>query len=268
MKIRQNCPNLECLAKNSMIPIVTKQYYKKKYNTHKNNPGFYICKKCCWMSDFRSKDIQEGGIFWICLVPKDDETQIDKIKGKKNPSCVYCGLSTFPADPQKKEITQNNIIRLYLKGKLFGYYCKVHRLAFCKKIEEVNWNNISERFTGTGTFNVLEPLNSIISRYTHKEYKKDKDGKFILDEEGKKIRISVLKLTKDTIPEIRSKAGKFDEDKGLLIEYVEFKKIGGFPTTSGPSEPSNNSQSVNVLVPKNKMNQFKKWLEKHDCKIT
>ena len=113
----------------------------------------------------------------------------------------------------------------------------------------------------------MEQLNPIVSRYTHKEYKKDKDGKFILDEEGKKIRISVLKLTKDTIPEIRSKAGKFDQDKGLLIEYVEFKKIGGFPTTSGPSEPSNNSQSVNILVPKNKMNQFKKWLEKHDCKI-
>ncbi len=252
-----------------MIPIVIKQYYKKKYATHKNNPGFYICKKCCWMSDFRSKDIQEGGhIFWICLVPKDDETQIDKIKGKKNPSCVYCGLSTFPTDPQKKEKTQNNIIRLYLKGKLFGYYCKAHHLAFCKKIEEVNWNNISGQFIGTGTFNVLDPLNSIVPRYTHKEYKKDKDGKFILDENNKKIRISVLKLTKDSIPEIRSKAGKFNEDKGLLIEYVEFKKIGGFPTTSGPSESSNNSQSVSVTVPQNKMNQFKKWLEKHDCKIT
>ena len=275
MKIIQNCRNPKCLAKKSMVSVTTKKYYSyipngrdKSYRTHTNEVAFYICRKCGFMNYFKSRDIQEGGMFSICLVPKDDESKIDKIKSMKKPSCVYCGLSTFPADPQKKEITQNNIIKLWLKGKFFGYYCKVHRLAFCKKIEEVNWNNIDKNYQGTGTFNVLEPLNSIISRYTHKEYKKDKDDKFILDEEGKKIRISVLKLTKNSIPEISSKAEKFDEDKGLLIEYVEFKKIGGFPTTSGPSEPSNNSQYVSVLVPQNKMNKFKKCLEKHDCKIT
>ena len=60
MKIRQNCRNPECLAKNSMISIVTKTNYSTKkiikanysvedekiYRTHKTLTAFYICKKC------------------------------------------------------------------------------------------------------------------------------------------------------------------------------------------------------------------------------
>jgi len=271
MKIIQNCRNAKCLAKKSMISIMTKEYYKpegKRYPTHKNNIAFYICKECSFMSYFKSRPIQEGGMFSICLVPQDDESKIDKIKSMKKPNCVYCGFSRFPMNPQKNEITQNNIIKLWLKGKFFGYYCKVHRLAFCKKIEDVNWNDIDKNYQGTGTFNVLEPLNNIVPRYIHKEYKKDKKGNIILDEDSKKIRISVLKLTKNSIPEIISKSEKFDEDKGLLIDYVPFEKIMGGNTTSGPSESSNNSQYVSVLVPHNKMNKFKKCLEKYDCKIT
>ena len=114
MKIRTNCYNPQCLAKNSMIPIITKMFYsikkevqnfntiqEKEYRTWKPLTLFYICKKCGFMSDFKSNDIRSGGIFWICLVPKDDEFKIDKIKSMKKPSCVYCGLSIFPHIPER-----------------------------------------------------------------------------------------------------------------------------------------------------------------------
>ena len=234
---------------------------KKEYRTWKYLTLFYICKKCGFMSDFRSNDIRRGGIFSICLVPKDDEFKIDGIKSKKKPSCVYCGFSRFPMNPQEEEITQDNIIKLWIKGKFFGYYCKVHRLAFCKKIDEVNWDNMDENYKQLGgTFNVLGPLNSLLSGYTiKKEYK---------NKQGEKVRKYELDLTNKSIPKyIISKKGKFDEDRCLLIEHVEFKKIGGFPTASDFSEPLNNFQQVSVMVPQNKMNKFKKWLEKHDCKI-
>ena len=245
MKIRTNCHNPDCLTKNSMIPITTKIFYsikkevhnfnlikEKEYRTWKPHTLFYICKKCGFMSDFKSNDIRSSGIFWICLVPKDDEFKIDKIKSMKKPSCVYCGLSIFPANPQEKEKTQQNIIKLWLKGKFFGYYCKVHRLAFCKKIEEVSWDNISERYRGSGTFNVLNPLNSSFSK------------------------------------RIRKKDPRYDGKRELLIQYVEFEKIGGFaPTIDIDDSPNNHTQYVGVNVPQNKIKKFHKWLEKHNCEV-
>lgn len=245
MIIRTNCHNPQCLAKKSMIPVSTKIFYlikrefekfnsiqKKEYRTWKSQTLFYICKKCGFMSDFKSNDLRGGGLFWICLVPKDDESKIDKVKSMKKPSCVYCGLSIFPANPQKNEITQNNIVKLWLKGKFFGYYCKVHQLAFCKKNEEVAWDNINEQYIGTGTFNVLGPLNSSFPK------------------------------------SVREKDPRYNEKRELLIQYVEFEKIGGFaPTIDIDDSPNNHTQYVGVNVPQNKIKKFHKWLQKHNCEV-
>ena len=244
MIIRTNCHNPQCLAKKSMIPVTTKIFYlikkefekfnsiqEKEYRTWKSRTLFYICKKCGFMSDFKSNDIRSSGIFWICLVPEEDEIFIDKIKSMKKPNCLYCGLSIFPANPQKNEITQNNIVKLWCKGMFFGYYCKVHRLAFCKKIEHVAWNNISEQYRGTGTFNVLDPLNSSLPK------------------------------------NVREKDPKYDEDRELLIRYVEFEKIGGFATTLDIDEKTTEIQYIQVAIPASKLNRIKKLLENKGCKI-
>ncbi len=76
MIIRTNCHNPQCLAKKSMIPITTKIFYlikrefekfnsiqEKEYRTWKSRTLFYICKKCGFMSDFKSNDIRSSGIF-------------------------------------------------------------------------------------------------------------------------------------------------------------------------------------------------------------
>ena len=104
-------------------------------------------------------------------------------------------------------------------------------MAFCKKIEYVAWNNIREQYIGTGTFNVLDPLNSSLSK------------------------------------SVREKDPRYDEERGLLIQYVEFEKIGGFATTIDIDEKIPASQHIRIVVPTSKLKQIKKLLENKGCKI-
>ncbi len=238
MKIRENCQNELCLAKSSMIPVYTKIYYKNKdnrYRTHKDPVVFFICKKCCWMSDFRLNEIRSSGVFWICLVPKQDNKKIRKMKKKKKPECLYCESSIFPLNPGKNELTKHSVIRLYLgKNKIiFGYFCLNHRLAFCIPLKKIKWENVNERFVGTGTFNVLDPLNSAFPKE-----EREKDER------------------------------RFNEDNGLLERYVVFKKIGGFTPTLDISDQSlENFQILSIRVPRGKINRFTKMLESKGYEI-
>jgi len=235
MKIRQNCRNVECLAKNSMISIVTKTNYSTKkiikrdygmgedqkiYRTHKTHTAFYICKECTWMSDFRLKDIRESGIFRIALVSKSYVTKIKKLKSKKNPSCIFYSQSRHPTNKQN-DTRSDFIIRLFIgsTNEYLGYYCKVCRLAYVMPSSPIKWKNeLAQRTMGTETIHILNPP------------KNDKNG-------------------------------------NVLVNNVVLKITTGYAPTSDFSEPSSNLQSVNVLIPQNKMNKFKKWLEKHNCEI-
>ena len=231
MKIRQNCRNPECLAKNSMISIVTKTNYSTKkiikanysgedekiYRTHKTLTAFYICKKCTWMSDFKLKDICERGLFRIALVSKSYVTKNKKLKSKKNSRCIFYNQSNHPIkQPDDK------VIRLFIgsTNEYLGYYCNVCRIAYAVPLRIIKWNSkLSKSSSGTETVNILNPP-------------------------------------------------KYDEEDNVLVNNIVLKTTQYHPTTSGPPESPNNFQSVRVLVPQNKMNKFKKWLEKQDCEIT
>ena len=271
MKIIQNCRNPKCLAKNSMIKSATKLFYKIKreqsnfnstqkfdYPSWKYQTLFYICRECGFMSQFKSNDFR-GGPFTICLVSKDEESKIDEIKSMKKPRCAYCDFQISPMNPQKKEKTQDNIIKLWLNDEFFGYYCRVHRLAFCKKIQQVKWENIDENYRQPEAgYNVLDPINSLLSKYTRRTKDEVKQGEKVMYE---------LDPTNKSIPEyITSKKDWFDEEKCLLIKYVEFEKITcSDPTEGGASFGEPNIEYHTIGFPRRKSKRLISYLVNHGC---
>lgn len=235
MKIRQNCRNSECLAKNSMISIVTKTNYstkkiiksdygvtesKKIYRTHKTHSAFYICKECTSMSDFRLKTIRENGIFRIALVSKSYITKVKKLKSKKNPTCVFYNQSRHPVNSQDGT-NNDSIIRLFIgsTNAYLGYYCKVCRLAYVIPSSPIKWQNeLAQKTMGREIIHILNPP-------------------------------------------------KFSKDGNILVNNIILKTTTGHSPTSDFSESLNNFQQVNVMIPQNKIKKFKKWLEKNDCNI-
>ncbi len=245
MKIKVNCENPKCLAKRSMLPIFTIEYYAKKhkvknfnlettrtYRTHADKTAFYICKKCASMSNFRLEQIQRCGVFWIFLVEKKDVKSLRELEGKKKPSCIYCEQHTDSPRPSKKEITKPSVTRLYLNPnrEYIGYFCSVCRRVYAIKLNRIDWKNADINYTKAETVNVLGPLNSFLPS-------KEKE-----------------------------KHPRFDKDKGLVTRYLEFKAVGGYvPYT--PIKETDPRQLVSMYMPRNKIKRISKWLEKRGCKI-
>ena len=251
MKIKQNCENTRCRAKNSMDSIFTIEYYKKSYNvldkngekidktypTHKDISAFYICKKCTYMSNFRLEQLRVIGAFWVYLIPKNDYELLNETRKKNHKECIYCGQNQDPVFPSQGEKVKPTILKLYLRSTrdYLGYFCSICRVVYGMSIPGIDWKNADTLHKDPEPVNVLSPLNNIIHKlFTKKELENHP---------------------------------YYDKETEQLIRYVEFIKIGGWRTIEGAPTGNENIEYHNVGFPKRTVKRLLKMLEKRGCEI-
>src|SRR3989442_3486442 len=133
MKIKTNCA--KCKAKNSLLPVFTRDYYKKDgYWTHTDKTAYYICKKCGYHDEFSlNRIISNTGFFWAYFVEDLDVKAVEELDDNQNRTCVICEQSTKPPRPAQNEIFHPAITKLFLKKpkkRFLGYFCAVCRRAY------------------------------------------------------------------------------------------------------------------------------------------
>src|SRR3989442_5602796 len=103
MKIKTNCVN--CKAKNSLLPVFTRDHYKKDgYWTHTDKTAYYICKKCGFHDEFSLNRIISNTSFFCAFFVKDtDVSAVKELDDYKKRICVICEQSTKPPMPAKNE---------------------------------------------------------------------------------------------------------------------------------------------------------------------
>lgn len=228
MKIKTNCA--KCKAKNSLLPVFTRDHYKKDgYWTHADKTAYYICKKCGYHDEFSlNRIISNAGVFWAYFVEDQDVKAVEDLNNNQNQNCVFCCCSTKPPRPAKNELFHPAITKLFLKKpkkRFLGYFCAVCRRAYYLPIRVIKWEQ-SEFFVKKKPEDLLNPLNGQLPERVREEH--DRYNKLV----------------------------KLIQDKRVL------DCIGNFVTTKGAPFGDPDKAMVTILIPRNKykraINNFKK----------
>lgn len=233
MKIKTSCAY--CKAKNSLLPVFTRDHYKKDgYWTHADKTAYYICKKCGYHDEFSlNRIISNAGVFWAFFVEGPDVNVVKELDYDHRRICVICEQSTKPPMPAENEIFHPAITKLYLKKpkkRLLGYFCAVCRRAYYLPIKIIKWEK-SEFFQKKKSEDLLNPLNS-------------------------------------QLPEkIRQKHPKYNERVKLIQNKRVLDSIGNFTTAKGADYGDPDKSIITITIPRNKYKRTINNLKKIGCEI-
>ena len=172
MKLRVNCPNVYCLAKNSMVSV---NYFEKKKSS--DRIAFYLCTKCSWPSLEKFPFSNEIESVQFLIIRGFNQKEIEDLQAIHSPKCILCKQSTVilkesrlltmeeaeeiaELNPHKKftdilentrqleDVERKSVIKLYLEAERFdikrqfaGYLClKCKTAFFIKSLPKIQWD--------------------------------------------------------------------------------------------------------------------------------
>lgn len=176
MRILTNCPNIECLEKNSMVSVT---YLDKQQKSDK--VAFYICLKCSKPNNLEKIPFaNQISMFEILVLRGSDQYEIENLQKTHNPKCILCKKSKavlkesrsltnkeakqiqknnpdktiehiLSHTSQEEDVTRKSIVKLYIEAQRLGisrqyagYLClSCKRIFFIKNLPKFQWKNLS-----------------------------------------------------------------------------------------------------------------------------
>lgn len=176
MRLLTNCPDADCLEKNSMVSVI---YLDKEQKSDRT--AFYICLKCSKPSSLEKIPFaNQISVFEILVIRGSNQYEIEDLHKVHNPKCILCKKSdtvlkesrpltikeakrTQKNNPDKTiedilshtsmsvEVTRKCIVKLYIEAQRLeisrqfaGYLCiSCKRIFFIKNLPKLQWNNLA-----------------------------------------------------------------------------------------------------------------------------
>jgi len=176
MRLLTNCPDADCLEKNSIVSVI---YSNKEQKSDKT--AFYICLKCSKPASLEKIPFaNQISMFEILVIRGSNQYEIENLHKVHNPKCILCKKSETVLkesrpltikeakrnqknNPDKTidyilthtsmsiDVTRKCVIKLYIEAQRLeidrqfaGYLCiSCKRIFFIKNLPKFQWINLA-----------------------------------------------------------------------------------------------------------------------------